>query len=996
MAVFTGLATAIGGLLGGTFLSGGLGAILLKAAVGIGLNLIAKAIAGKSEKPQFSINGQLQSGGDVARSIILGHTVTAGSLVYANTWGDGGKTPNEYFTQVIAISDIPINGIIQLWVNGEPVTISGTLDPDDKGFQIPEYRKGSDNHLWIRFHDGTQSAADSLLVNRVSSSSHPWQSSRIGYGVAYAVVTAEVDPEFFTGFPQFKFEVQGARLYDPSRDSSVGGVGAQRWDNPATWGGDGDDLPAVQIYNLLRGFNYGSQWFYGLQGVSAARLPPADWIAQINKCRALIAGPVGPEPQYYTGGEIHVGAQIADAIEALLTGCQGKLSEIGGVYKIHVGEPDAAVFAFADSDILSTEEQDFTPFFGLADTINGVNATYPEPAEGWNSKTAPAIHNAAFEALDGNRRLMADIQLDMVYRSSQVQRLMKSALAEARRARRHTLVLGPAAWVLEPGDVIAWNSERNGYIGKLFRVDGVSDRANLDVMLDITEVDPSDYDWDQGHDYTPPVFGPVGPVRPQPQPIVDWFAEPDEVDDNAGHARRPAIRLSWDGDQADVIGVEFEVRNATTLETQYQSRMDQPSVGFIKISHGLLPNNTYGVRGRYIPGTPRTTLWSGWLNVTTPNILLGADDIYLPGMVDEVLQNLQQHLEWIAESTNYARDELDRLNLLAAETGARSASESKELRESIGNVTASYKEDILVVVAATKAAVIRVEDLEAVINDPVTGLAATASAVDTLSVTVNDPGTGLVATANRVTALTATVGNFSASGLFRTTVEATQAGALATIGLSVAATGPGATSQAALFLSALTGGLSEIGMVADRIYMVNGANKRRPFVFTGGVLYLDDVRVTSLSALSATLGAVDISSAIIGSLIVGTSNLGIDSVTSTGSAGPAAPPFSLTADMPSANRSLLQFKYSVSVSNPGSSGVTRLATFSVVNNTTGATVYSKSFSVNSGNSLNIDETEFFFGQNAAGVNSFTATFQLSGSMNTTGLTGSLIALWWKR
>ncbi|SFJ55144.1 Putative phage tail protein [Phyllobacterium sp. CL33Tsu] len=842
MAVFTGLATAIGGLLGGTFLSGGLGAILLKAAVGIGLNLIAKAIAGKPEKPQFSINGQLQSGGDVARSIILGHTVTAGSLVYANTWGDGGKTPNEYFTQVIAISDIPINGIIQLWVNGEPVTISGTLDPDDKGFQIPEYRKGSDNHLWIRFHDGTQSAADSLLVNRVSSSSHPWQSSRIGYGVAYAVVTAEVDPEFFTGFPQFKFEVQGARLYDPSRDSSVGGAGAQRWDNPATWGGDGDDLPAVQIYNLLRGFNYGSQWFYGLQGVSAARLPPTDWIAQINKCRALIAGPVGPEPQYYTGGEIHVGAQIADAIEALLTGCQGKLSEIGGVYKIHVGEPDAAVFAFADSDILSTEEQDFTPFFGLADTINGVNATYPEPAEGWNTKTAPAIHNAAFEALDGNRRLMADIQLDMVYRSSQVQRLMKSALAEARRARRHTLVLGPAAWVLEPGDVIIWNSERNGYVDKLFRVDGVSDRANLDVMLDITEVDPSDYDWDQEHDYTPPVFGPVGPVRPQPQPIVDWNVEPAVILDNNGSPRRPAILLSWDGDQADVIGVEFEVRLATSLITVYQGRTDQPDKGSVLISQGLLPNTLYGVRGRYIPGTPRPVEWSAWLNVMTFNILLGSEDVYLGDIVDEINNELSGHLEWLAEGTHYARDEMDRLNSLAAQNGAQSALDKFELLAEVGKVSAKYSREIQVVATATEAAVIRIEELTVKVDTDI------ANAIDSLSASIAVVDGKTIANANAITALNVSVGNFSASGLFRTTVEATEAGALSTIGLSASATGGGATVQAALFISAKAGGISTVMVLADRFTITNGSTPEFPFIFQGGVLTMNATRVNTVTA----------------------------------------------------------------------------------------------------------------------------------------------------
>src|SRR5690606_28667627 len=140
------------------------------------------------------------------------------------------------------------------------------------------------------------------------------------------------------------------------------------------------------IYNLLRGIQYDGEWFYGLQNMASARLPAAEWIAQINKCRAQIQGPNGLEPTYRTGGEIQVSAPIADAVEAMLTGCQGRLSEIGGVYKVHVGEPGTPVAALTDDDILSSEEQSFTPFFGLADTINGIAAKYPNPEEGWNVK----------------------------------------------------------------------------------------------------------------------------------------------------------------------------------------------------------------------------------------------------------------------------------------------------------------------------------------------------------------------------------------------------------------------------------------------------------------------------------------------------------------------------------------------------------------------------------------------------------------------------------
>ncbi|PWJ73818.1 putative tail protein, partial [Pseudaminobacter salicylatoxidans] len=443
----------IGGLLSSTMLAGGIGSLLLKAAVGIGLNLAAQALAGKPEGPSFAIQGQLQSGGDVPRAFPLGYTATAGSLVYANTWGSEKKTPNAYLTQVIALSDLPINSLVGLWVNGEKVTIDwNDTSYGSRGYPVKEYWTGpGGNHMWVKFYDGTQTAADSFLVNTVSSAERPYQSTRVGYGVAYAVVTTQINEELFTGFPQFKFEVYGLKLYDVTKDSTAGGSGTHRWSDPSTWGGDGDHLPAVQLYNLWRGLSYGGKWLYGLQGVTTARLPAAHWRAQIQKCRAVIKSGGANVATYRSGAEIAVSAPLGDASEALLTSCQGRMSEAGGVYKVFVGAPGLPVASFTDGEIISTEEQSFTPFFGLADSINGIAGKHPNPAEAWNVKVAPPIYRADLEAKDGNRRLMADVSFDFVPYADQVQRLMKSALEEAQRARRHTFVLPPEYWILEAG-----------------------------------------------------------------------------------------------------------------------------------------------------------------------------------------------------------------------------------------------------------------------------------------------------------------------------------------------------------------------------------------------------------------------------------------------------------------------------------------------------------------------------------------------------------------
>lgn len=891
------LVTSIGSL-------GALGQAILGIALTVGKTLLQSAMAGKNKQQVPGIQGQIQVGGDNPLSFIVGTYATAGQLEYVNTGGKSGKTPNAYLTQAITISDLPSTAVLSsVWINGEKCTINTGDASYQEGFPVTEYLTGTDNnHLWIKPYLGNQTVADPFLLSRFGSDTQrPWTSDMIGRGLTYAIVTAQVDRELFTSPPQCRFEVQGIALYDPRKDSTVGGSGTQRRADPSTW--TFSDNPAVIIYNILIGFYYGTQWIFGLQNLPMTRLPLSNWFAAMNECDRIVGG----VKQFRCGAEIRTDEQPIDVINELLKSCNGRMAEIGGIYKIRVGAPTLPVYAFTDETISVTDSRSFDPFPGLENTHNGVQYSYPEPEAAWEMKDAPVRLRSDLEAQDDGRRLIADVDFNYVPFAVQAQVLAKALIETNRRFRKHKATLPPEAYDLEPLDVISWTSASEGYSAKLFDIESMDDLENVNQAVAIREVDPSDYDWNPATDPLPSSVGFLGPIRPAPQPMVDFFAEPAVVEDNAGTARRPAIKLSWDGAQPDVIGVEYEVRNGITLVTQLQSRMDQPAIGAVLISQGLLPNTLYGVRARYIPGTPRTTLWSGWLLVTTLDVRLGDDDVYLPGLVDDVLENMKGNLEHLGDTTRYLNEQIERIDSLASDVRSKGATDKYELTQSLGGVDAKYSREVGVLAEANRAAAFRIETLEVVVPT-----LAEASVVDTLAVRVTAteaygaritsieaalPGkasvtalnativrventeAGLVAVGDSISTLDATVGKFSADGRFRTTVEATPSGALARIGLGVSATGGGATTSAAIYLDAMAGGISNIGLVADRVYMVNGATKRRPFIFTGGVLYLDDVKVNTLSALSATLGAVDISNAVIGNLIVGTSNLGFRAVT---------------------------------------------------------------------------------------------------------------------
>ena len=141
MAIFTAIAAAIGltGFFASAFVT------VASIATSIGLSYVARALAGDPKQEDNvstvqGVQGTLQSGADIPRSFNLGYSVTAGSLVYANTWGTVGETPNAYLTQVIALADLPGGTLEEVWVNGELCTLD-SVPLSDIGYPVLEYRK---------------------------------------------------------------------------------------------------------------------------------------------------------------------------------------------------------------------------------------------------------------------------------------------------------------------------------------------------------------------------------------------------------------------------------------------------------------------------------------------------------------------------------------------------------------------------------------------------------------------------------------------------------------------------------------------------------------------------------------------------------------------------------------------------------------------------------------------------------------------------------------
>jgi hypothetical protein len=489
-------------------------------------------------------------------------------------------------------------------------------------------------------------------------------------------------------------------------------VNGIEFDDPR--GDDEQENPIVAAQNVLLGLYYDGVWFWGPQSITGNRLPSANWEAQMDKCDVLI--PLdggGSEKRFRFGLEVSVDQVPHAVIGELLKGCEGRIAEIGGIYKVLVGEPDAPVASFTDEDIVITEGQTYEPFPGLESTYNAITANYPEPAEAWQNKEAPPRYNSTLELADDARRLPFSTSYKSVPFPNQVQRLMRAAIEEARRFRRHSHTAPPEWWEYEPLDSVVWDSDRNGYVAKEFLITVMEDLPAGNQVVGLHEIDPADYDWETAFEL-PWDTAPLIIARPAPQPMTGWAVAPYVHVDAADDARRPGIEVGFAGTLVDVRAVRVQVRRSGEMdpffdgEFPYDPTIASPVVYIV--ANPILPNQPYEVRGIFLPFSGRETLWSAWLAVTTPDIRLGPDDIVpLTVLGGDVLQQMAAIRTLIEQFKLQGTllEEADRENFHLRNTLVR------EISVQLGDLQASFTEIIEVALGPGGAIATALESLYA-------------------------------------------------------------------------------------------------------------------------------------------------------------------------------------------------------------------------------------------------------------------------------------------
>lgn len=589
----------------------------LRTVLSVGLSLLSQKRKQKNRPTGIQTKFTTDGGRD-PQGTIVGLYATAGHLVYRGSYDINRR----FYVEVIELGDIPGVALSRLALDGEWVDFDAEVH-ETYGRPILSKRTADGyDRAWLRYYDGTQTAADAELVAAFGADpDRPWTTDHIGTGVPYAVLTYDYSQAAFQdGVPALRFELIGIPLYDPRKDSTVGGTGSHRWSDPATW--EPSRNPMVILYNGMRGIALPDGRTWG-GTCEAEDLPFANWTAAMDACDHV--PPFFGRAQFEAGFEFRFDEQPAQVFPELLNAANAQIAELGGVWTVQVGVDDAPVAHITDADVLVSERRHFDPFPTADQIYNAIVPSHTAPEALWNATTLEAQTNAAWEVEDGTQRLF-ELRLPAVFNGAQARQLADAAIADQRRLRRHQFHLPPEYFGLHPLQTLLWTSPYNSYSGKAFEVAEVAyDLRRLLVSVSTRERDPEDFD---------PVAALELPDPPRPltaTAIVDagvpgFDAHPVTITDNDGRDRRVGIGLIWSGEiAATCSGLAWEIWQPGAVAPEFTGSTQEVGRGWLAVPYGL-PDTDYLVRASAIAAN-RDTLWSGFKPVTTFGHKLGELDL---------------------------------------------------------------------------------------------------------------------------------------------------------------------------------------------------------------------------------------------------------------------------------------------------------------------------------------------------------------------------------
>ena len=373
------------------------------AAVAVGTIALQKSLQPDMPSVDESVNEQqtLTTQPLQPRRGIYGETVVSGSIV-----GYGKRKVGDKDAHVVVITLAGHN--IE---SAELYEVNGKRKPAGTTYTIEHGDQLTVNETALRFCDG-------------------WTDDHVGFGIAYAVATIPIDPEEMpSGLQNVTFKVKGKRIYDPRKDTTVGGDGPHRANDETTWEWSDNSILCALDY----------QRFHGYKQLGLNKFDLAHIMDQANICDEMVSYTDNNDEQqlekrFACNGSWTFDQSPSRVLERIMSSCGGQPYRRGGkMYLQTASYHGMAEVTLTDTD--AADEITITPHRELKDRCNLVRASLQDPNKGYQPTDAPVVTNSMYVDQDG-MELEDDLQLSFTNSSTMAQRLMKYHLERNRAGMR--------------------------------------------------------------------------------------------------------------------------------------------------------------------------------------------------------------------------------------------------------------------------------------------------------------------------------------------------------------------------------------------------------------------------------------------------------------------------------------------------------------------------------------------------------------------------------
>ena len=600
---------------------------------------ISYIIAPKPKAPRF--NSQDEAKGTLVNKDSNNNPIPVvygkRQLGIIRTFVESSGTDNQYLYVAGVLCEgggAGITAIDEVYVDDKLVTFDGALTNGTlRGVSSTDtnYYKGGESLISIQGFFGLDNQSASSLLDETTN----WTENHKLSGLAYVALRFKWNQDAFNGLPEVRVTVRGKKIYDPRLDSTKGGSGSHREDDPTTWAYSANS--SLILLDYLRNTRYGK----GLPN-DAFETNYDSFKTSATTCDTQVTPYSGASTinLFETNAVLDTEKKVLENVRELLVPMRAIFNYTQGKYKVIVEGTGSTQLLLTKDNVVSEVKLQGE---SKSEKYNRVVGTFTNPSKDYQSDTvsyppyddsALAIEDRHTTMLQEDNNTLLERTVDMIQVTSpyQAEEICENILKRSRNNLKAEVTVTAEALNLSIGDIVTATYDTAGFSAKPFRVMSLAINSDSTVSLGLEEHQDNFYTYEgKGEEPTIPDTVLPNPFSVQAPAIVVT----DEVIElfDGSVVSKIVVTITNNDSFAD----EFEVEYKESTETNYRlmGRGINKIIEKYPVKEGAIYNlrartiNTLGARSNFTSANHEVvTAFLPPSNVTNYNIDVVGDKLH--------------------------------------------------------------------------------------------------------------------------------------------------------------------------------------------------------------------------------------------------------------------------------------------------------------------------------------------------------------------------------